>query len=209
MEKLRGAINDAQDRISRRGAELLDKAVKDPRFRDKILEHDFDGKTHFRAKGGKSTTKSNAEVYEIISKGRERDTEDDDMIDLQVVLSPLNKGTVGSTVLGNKWFKTAYWFIDRCAAKNDPISVARHFMHEWLHVAGFYHYGGNSARGDVPYAVGTIVRDLLKDRGNGFLQGDEAEDSAIDYMLEEADHLVEINAASELDVADERDLVEA
>jgi hypothetical protein len=81
-----------------------------------------------------------------------------------MVLVPKKRPTVGSTTLGRNPVRTGYWFINAAAQRSDAVSVARHMMHEWLHIAGFYHYPNNSARGDVPYALGDLVREILSNR---------------------------------------------
>ncbi len=43
---------------------------------------------------------------------------------------------------------------------NEPISVAAHWMHEWMHVSGFRHKRAEPDHSDVPYRVGRIVRDV-------------------------------------------------
>lgn len=108
------------------------------------------------------------EVIKIITEGREGDQQDiarpDRTLNIQVRLYPHGKGTVGSTTLGRQPVKPAFWFVERCIASKDGVSMARHLMHEWLHVAGFFHYPNNSARDDVPYIVGDVVRNRLKNK---------------------------------------------
>jgi len=120
------------------------------------------------------------EVIRLIAAGAERGTQPDGKIGLRVKLDTLPAGVVGSTELGMLPFRTAIWFVDGCHEQGDVISLARHFIHEWLHVAGFYHYPDNQARGDVPYVIGDIVRGLLlRDKGL-------AENPRMARMLDEA-----------------------
>lgn len=175
-------------------AELIADAVNDPSFATRVRGHDFNGKTHFKAKGAGTTKKTNEEVLTIIRRGLERGTTDNNRtIHMEVTLRPLRKGTVGVTTLGKNPIRTSYWFAERCMERNDKISMARHLMHEWLHVAGFHHYPDNSARGDVPYEVGQIVRDVLKAQAgsNNKLLG-VSEDPLAVYLLEEASDDVDI-----------------
>lgn len=151
---------EAQTKIIMDAAALIRKAVATQAFRSRVLNHNFNGRTYFRDKSGE-VQKTNAEVLAIIEKGLERHTAPDSEIDIFVRLWSHPRGTVGSTTLGRQPIKTAYWFANRCVEKNDAISMARHLMHEWLHVAGFYHYPDNSARGDVPYVVGGFIREVL------------------------------------------------
>ena len=105
-----------------------------------------------------------ARIYRCIRSGRERGTATDGEIDLAVRLAELPEGVVGETTPGKLPFRTARWFIQGCVEDDDVVSPACHFIHEWLHVAGFYHSPDNKARGDVSYLVGDIVRDLLRAR---------------------------------------------
>ena len=61
-------------------------------------------------------------------------------------------------------------------------------MHEWLHVAGFIHFPNNSARDDVPYTLGKIVREILKEDQE--LVGTRESDR-MSRLLDEAEEVVE------------------
>ena len=102
-----------------------------------------------------------AEVLNIIETGRELKTGADYELDLYVRLLRLRRRTVGWTDVGGPVITTAYWYINQCIRAQDPADLAAHWMHEWLHVAGFYHHEGNRTRGDVPYVIGQLVYDLL------------------------------------------------
>jgi hypothetical protein len=69
---------------------------------------------------------------------------------------------LGSTLLGCLPIRTARWFVDRCAGAADAVNLASHFMHEWMHLAGFFHWPDNKARGDAAYVVGRLVRETLE-----------------------------------------------
>lgn len=162
---LRGSVTDEQKHIMELGRNYLEKAINDPSFGERLLKLKFTS-TRFRKSNGIVEEKSNEDILKIIREGIERPNRNDEpkpknQIELRVVLVPKKKPTVGSTVLGKLPIRTGYWFVNAAARRPDAVSIARHLMHEWLHVAGFYHYPDNSARGDVPYEVGSLVRDLL------------------------------------------------
>ena len=56
---------------------------------------------------------------------------------------------LGGTALGCQPIHPARWFVDRCIAAGDAVNLAGHFMHEWMHLSGFYHWPDNKARGVV------------------------------------------------------------
>lgn len=182
-------MEDAQRRLNL----VLDSDA----FKTEITNATFTARRQ-RLANGDVLTPPNDEILKIILEGRERQTSQDDVMQLNVRLRELRKGTVGSTRLGSQGpISTAYWFVDRCVEGKDPYSMAGHLAHEWMHKAGFTHYPNNSARGDVPYVVGDIVRKLARgqkiaedkalnpnsvtifDNLPGYLL-DEAEDEVID-----------------------------
>ena len=66
--------------------------------------------------------------------------------------------------------------------------MARHLIHEWMHVAGFFHERHGPDQKGVPYVVGDIVRNLAKSL-NKTAFSDEVqpyadEDSYIGYILD-------------------------
>ena len=154
-----------QRRLAGRAAAALRQAVNDPDFEPRVRAAPYEA-TRF-SDGGKSWPVPPAQVYDRIRSGAERGTAADGAIDLAIVLADLPKGVVGETTPGKLPFRTARWFIDGCVEEEDVVSPACHFIHEWLHVAGFYHCPDNAARGDVSYLVGDIVRELLLARGHG------------------------------------------
>ena len=151
-----------QSALAARAAAALEEAVNDPGFEPRVRAAPY--KACMFSDGSRSWSVPPADVYGYIRSGAERGTAADREIDLAIVLADLPKGVVGETTPGKLPFRTARWFIDGCVEDGDVVSPACHFIHEWLHVAGFYHSPDNKARGDVSYLVGDIVRDLLRAR---------------------------------------------
>ena len=149
-----------QTALVSQSCQLLQTALNDPNFVPMVANATY-RETRFRDANGQTRSIPPAELPGFIASGAERGTPGDNEIDLKIKLARLRRGVVGSTIPGRLPFRTAYWFINGCLAEEDAISPARHFIHEWLHVAGFYHYPNNSAREDVPYVVGDIIRQLL------------------------------------------------
>lgn len=138
--------------------ELLEQALNHPEFAARVGGADY-RESRYRRADGTRTEVAPSDIHPlIVASGEGR-------IMLEVVLVEKPSGVLGSTELGRQPIHTATWFASGCAESGDSISLARHLIHEWLHVAGFYHYPGNRARKDVPYNVGEIVQDLLAGRG--------------------------------------------
>lgn len=121
--------------------------------------------TRFRSADGVVASIQPEQIWGYIKSGRERGSAEDGVINVAVRLARKPDGILGSTTPGKLPWETAYWFVNTCLRNDDPISLARHFIHEWLHVAGFFHYPNNKARDDVPYNVGAIVETLLRSAG--------------------------------------------
>lgn len=48
--------------------------------------------------------------------------------------------------------------------KMDPVSIAAHWMHEWLHVAGLRHRSSDRVdRRDAVYSIGSIMAEIGRD----------------------------------------------
>jgi hypothetical protein len=152
-----------EDQIFVKARRILEQVVNDPRFKAGILQGGFRG-SKYRYQDGTVEDKSPQQVWNIIRCGIERPVRSgltpDRQIDLEVLLVPKTRPTVGSTFLGQLPIRTGYWFVNAAIANDDGVSLARHMMHEWMHVAGFFHYPSNSARGDVPYRVGELVKEI-------------------------------------------------
>lgn len=152
-----------QQEIASRACELLEQAVNDPRFVQEVLDATY-LETRISGADGSTWSVSVKTLPDFVLQGLEQGTAADAEIDLRVVLDGFRRGILGSTLTGVLPFRTAYWFINDCIKYDEPAELAGHFMHEWLHVCGFYHWPTNSARDDVAYNLGNIVRKLA--RGN-------------------------------------------
>jgi hypothetical protein len=195
ISSVENANQTQQDFIMESGR-LLAKALRDAESFAAAVKAATYKQSKFKDSAGKVRDLNPDEIARLIIEGREPDqqgssTQPDRDTDLKVRLYPHKKGTVGSTRLRNQPVKPAFWFVDRCIASKDGVSMARHLMHEWLHVVGFFHYPNNSARDDVPYVVGDIVRKRLKDkslfRGDRRLEEIGTENELTAYLWEEGE----------------------
>jgi hypothetical protein len=182
--------------ILTRAKQVLEQVMKHADFAPRVKGANYSGGRQFKESNGNVVTKSADEVLNIILKGIERDTDADEDLDMIIRPYPHKKGVVGSARLGGQPIKPAIWFLERCQNNRDAISLARHLIHEWLHVAGFFHGRSGPDQDDVPHQVGDIVRSIAKSmKGQKLLDAefDEYlnEDSLTAHLLEDGEELIE------------------
>lgn len=139
-------------------AELIKEVVASEEFKNKVLNHRYNGKKQFANNLGLT----NKQIYNKILDGAEvlKKTIDNEM-DLELQLYTDNKSnTVGYTfpTTNRIWMNSKYF------NQNTAALVTTNMMHEWLHKLGFGHDAEATTRRpySVPYAIGYIVRDLAK-----------------------------------------------
>ena len=157
-----------QTRFIERAIERLGEAVADPAFLPAIAAADY-VETRWTPLHGRWLALTPAEVADRIAGGAERDRPADGVLEFRFALADLpspdsGKTVLGSTALGCQPIHPARWFVERCRAADDAVNLAGHFMHEWMHVCGFFHWPDNKARGDAAYVAGRIVRETLASR---------------------------------------------
>lgn len=159
LHKLENA-GPKQTKITNEACQLLEQALNHVSFHQRVTESEFTASWQ-RVRGEGSSERTPEEIAQLILMGQEANTDADYEIDLHLRLKKLRSWVIGSTALGRLPITTNYKFINRWIRENDSASFAAHIMHEWMHVAGFYHKGGNGARGDVAYVIGGIVYDVI------------------------------------------------
>ena len=139
-------------------AELIKEVVASEKFKNKVLNHTYNGKKQFANNQGLT----NKQIYNKILNGAEvlKKTIDNEM-DLELQLYTDNSSnTVGYTfpTTNRIWMNSKYF------NQNTAALVTTNMMHEWLHKLGFGHDAQVTTRRpySVPYAIGYIVRDLAK-----------------------------------------------
>lgn len=99
----------------------------------------------------------NEEIVKLILNGKEQVSQNADKeIDIRVKISTkLSSNVYGSTPHHKLRFRTNKKFFNRWHTNNDPLSLAAHWLHEWLHVAGFRHIyiDGDPDRQDAVYKI--------------------------------------------------------
>ena len=171
LHDLSGA-DEAQRRFIERAVARLDEALAAPGFLPAIAAAHY-VETRWTPLHGQWRSLTGAEVAARVAAGVERGSDPGNgVIDLafELVDRPgpeTGHPVLGSTALGCQPIHPSRWFVDRCAAAGDAVNLASHFMHEWMHLSGFYHWPDNKARGDAAYVVGRIVREMLEPKHAG------------------------------------------
>jgi hypothetical protein len=149
-----------QAAIAEQAVTLLQSALNHPEFKSRAMTAEY--ATWHQNDHGHTRELPVARVWQIIETGQELHTGKDYEIDLDVRLRRLFRPNVlGYTDIGGPTITTNTRFINQCIRHDDAASLASHWFHEWLHVAGFFHHGGNSTRGDVAYVLGDLIYDFI------------------------------------------------
>jgi hypothetical protein len=177
--------NPAQEQFIGRAIGRLAEAVANPRFLPTVRVASY-VETRWTPLRGQWRSLGGQEIAERIAGGIERGSLSDGVLEFRFALADLpgpetGRTVLGSTALGCQPIHPARWFIDRCASAGDAVNLASHFMHEWMHLSGFFHWPDNKARGDAAYVVGRIVREMLELR-----HGDEI-DPAITALMHDVE----------------------
>lgn len=140
--------------------EIIKLVVATDEFRQRVLNHTFNGQKTFVDNGGRT----NAQIYQIILEAAEKlQPAKNNTIDAEVELYYEANSIVGYTYVATRriWVNTKY-FNNYTAA-----GVAHNLFHEWMHKLGFNHASTWSIQRDysVPYALGYLIGQL----GNDFL----------------------------------------
>ncbi len=125
-------------------------------FRERVLNHTFEGQTTFVDNNGMS----NEEIYNSIMEGAETlFPEVDEEMDLDITLYYRNNSTVGYTYPDT----TRIWVNSKFFNTYSLGQVAANVVHEWTHKLGYDHSRGSTPQRpfSVPYGVGTIIKELV------------------------------------------------
>lgn len=109
-------------------------------------------------------------ILQCLVEGRELGSAPDNEINLRINLRNfyygfrpfrvLNKTTVGATDPGGPVIDTNYYHINYWIQTGDLASGVGHWLHEWMHVAGYTHEHTSGDAGDVAYKVGSIAENI-------------------------------------------------
>lgn len=150
---------EQQDKMEQ-AIEIIKLVVATDEFRDRILNHTYNGAKTFVDNGGYT----NAQIYQMILEGAEKlQPSRNNTMDAEVELYYANTNVVGYTYANSKriWVNTKYFNAYTAAG------VAHNLFHEWMHKLGFVHSSSwtSSREYSVPYAIGYLVGEI----GENFL----------------------------------------
>jgi len=150
-------LTSSQTPKANRAVEIAEKAINSDKFKEKILSYNFSDVRIFLNDGATSSDLTNSEIYRIISEGIEVGSNPDRSIDLDIkIYKKLFTSAIGYTKDGVIYTRDKFFY------GSEISELAGHWIHEWLHTAGFIHDFRRTQRrtGSVPYAVGEIVAEL-------------------------------------------------
>jgi hypothetical protein len=154
--------NELQEQFAGKAVGYLMGVVNNVDFLRKIRYSNFT-RRRFCTDAGAYIEASNPYILKIIASGKERNTQPDNSIDLNVKIATLYASTAGRIIPPDPLITTNALFFNSWMYKNDALSLAAHWMHEWLHVAGFRHVklpNGDADRRDVNYTIGRYVVEI-------------------------------------------------
>ncbi len=153
-----GNANQTQKDFDTKAIRRLKAVLNDEAFISRVSEADYSGRK-FKIDDGTETEATNEQILEIISTGKERKSDPDNEVDLQIKLSQLDDEVAGSVTPPSRIITTSTSFFNDWMESKQPLSLAAHWMHEWLHVAGFRHVkiNGKPDSNDVGYSIGRFV----------------------------------------------------
>ena len=134
---------------------MIKAVVATEEFRDRVLNHTYNGKKTFVDNGGYT----NAQIYQKILDAAERlYPEKNNTMNMEVEVYYAANSTVGYTYANSKriWVNTKFF------NTNSVGGVGANLFHEWLHKVGFTHATSYSTSRDysVPYAIGRMISSI-------------------------------------------------
>lgn len=149
--------NAAHRRIADQSVSLLERIVNSEAFAQTVLNEEYTSAL-IRREGDRYEQTTNDELLETIKTGREWGTAPDHEIALHVTLTRYRREVGSVDYPGALLIDTSTWYVNQCIRYSNPAALAAHWLHEWLHVAGYAH--GDHAERDVNYGTGLIVERL-------------------------------------------------
>lgn len=163
LDNFKGSnVGESEKKFADNAVSLLTEIVNDEKFLSSVKEAKFSYSILYDD-NGKYVKVNNEQILEIIKTGKERKTLPDNIINLLIILDDsLGGSTVGAVNPGDPTIRTNVSFFNYWIKKVDYLSLAAHWIHEWLHVAGIYHKGHRVDANDVNYTIGKITVEIGK-----------------------------------------------
>jgi hypothetical protein len=159
--------NESQEAKFHQVIEKVLLVLSSVEFRDRVLNHTYEGERTFANPEVEGVSLTNEEIYnkivegtELILRDRTGESHDNEMdLELKMYYKRF------SSVVG--WTNPDIMTIHTNSKYYNPnphSKVGANFVHEWLHKLGFGHDFNRTAKRpySVPYAVGGIISDLIE-----------------------------------------------
>lgn len=165
-----------------RGAKKLMIAINSEEFKQRVLNYSYEDRgqkiNNFKSPETEGKSMNRREIYEYIMSGRDKfNKEADKDIDIKISLYHKRWSSAIGYTYPNTW-KT--WINFKFFKNFSDADVAGNIIHEYMHNLGFDHdFNWNSTRKHtVPYAIGTIIREIAEKIKDGQL--DDSEDIPVE-----------------------------
>lgn len=134
----------------------LGNVLNDPAFLPLVRGGAYSS-SRFQTDDDRFVEASNDDIVTLIQTGKEYQTLADGTIDISVSLGQLGGRVMGGSTPPAPLITTNTRFFDDWQATGDALSLAAHWFHEWLHVAGLRHLRRRPDFQDAVYQLGEMV----------------------------------------------------
>lgn len=157
LHSLQGSsLTQGQGDFATQAVRLLTQVVNAPQFIALVRGGHYSSAL-FQTDIGTRVQLSAQQLANLILMGKEQQQIANKTIDLQVTLAPLPRGVLGQSQPPNPRITTNTLYFDEWFRVRGTLSLAAHWLHEWLHVAGLLHVGPTPDRADAVYQIAEMV----------------------------------------------------
>lgn len=151
-----GNSTPAQQQFAEQAVKLLEQVLNTPDFLARVRTSQYSSR-RFQTDDNRYVDISNEEIAAAIQSGKEYRQPANNTVDISAALSKLGRKVVGGMTPPNPLITTNTRFFDDWLATADALSLAAHWFHEWLHVAGLRHLSRKPDFQDAVYQIGKLV----------------------------------------------------
>jgi hypothetical protein len=142
--------------------DCLEAIINTPEFSSHVASATYSDML-FQDDAGRVFQANNQHLVQTIQTGKEYRTPADGIINLKIhIKKNMGRRTVGAVKFPDPEIYTNSSFFHSWLRDGDFVSGAAHWIHEWLHVAGFLHKRRKVDENDVNYTVGKIAVNIGK-----------------------------------------------
>ncbi|MEZ5307285.1 MAG: hypothetical protein R2684_09090 [Pyrinomonadaceae bacterium] len=174
--------NQEQSEFAARAIALLEGIVNQEEFKRGVLDARFSYR-QFRTDAGRYVTFDNAEIWVLISGGKELNQLPDYELDFNCRFRKTSRSAkkMGYVIPPKPLITTNTTWLKHLSPY-DHLSLAAHWMHEWMHVSGFVHPDNDRIlHSDVAYTIGRLTKSVGIDLIGGGRKSAEIESLGMGY----------------------------